>query len=115
MNPSPPPTRNQSELMIEPLGDAAGSTPAAIVLQAAVNVVIQIVADTDMIELANRDVGEMIPVVHAVVSDMDTTVVTENLVSTVVGIDPEGVMIHVDSIGTAIAGKGFAAVLGSIQ
>ena len=51
------------------------SAPTAVVLQAAVNVVVHRGVDASVIKLTDRDMVQMVPVLHAVVSDVNAAVV----------------------------------------
>ena len=91
-----------------------GTAPTAVILQAAVDFVITIVIDSDVIELADGDMAVMIPVVHAIVSDIDATIAAQNHVLALFRVDPHGVIVGMNS-ATAVTCECLAAVTGSIQ
>src|SRR5207248_6756180 len=88
---------------------AAGAAPAAVVLQAAVDAVRLACIHADVIELAKRQVAEMIPVVHAVVGDVEAAVGADDHVPAVARVDPKRVLIIVDTLGAVLL-EGLAAV-----
>src|SRR5438132_8902366 len=65
-----------------------------------------------MVELADRQVIEVVPVGHAIVSYVETAVAAENHVPAVVRIDPERVLISVDAAASR-GTKRLAAVAGA--
>ncbi len=68
-----------------------------------------------MIELANRNVVQMIPVVHAIVSDVNSTVVAQDHVIGVCWIYPQRVVVNVNTIIATIVREFLATVLRTIK
>ena len=91
------------------------TTPTAVVLKAAVNFVVHRRVDSDVIELTDRNVIQVIPVLHAILRDVEPAVATKNHVAGVPFVDPQSVMVGVNSVRSAIAGERFAAVFGFIE
>ena len=93
---------------------AAASTrrtaPTSVVLETAIDLVVHRGIDTDMIKLANGNMIQVVPVFHAIIGNVHATVVAKNHVSRVALVDPKCMMIDVNSIATAIAGKCFTAI-----
>jgi len=85
-------------------------TPSAVVLQAAVDAVaIWMIVNGYIIELPQRWRVTLDPVFAAIITDVDTTVVTVNNVVGAVRVNPEVVVISVD-VGAVGTGPGFTAV-----
>ena len=73
-----------------------GTHPAAIVLQATVNVIRNLIIDIDVVKLSNGNVLGKAPGFSAVVGDGDTAIVTINNIVGVFGMDQKGVVIGVN-------------------
>ena len=63
-----------------------------------------------MIELTDGNMVQMIPMLHAVVGDMNSTVATQNHVARISLVDPERVMIDMNSIAASVAGESFTTI-----
>src|SRR5262249_3141502 len=71
----------------------AGPAPGAVVLQPAIGPVLPARIDGDVIELTDRRRIEAVPVVHAVVGDVEPAVVAEEHVPALLRAAPQGMMI----------------------
>src|SRR5262249_17317966 len=87
----------------------AGSTPASVVLEAPVDLVIPRRIEGDVIDLADGRVVEVVPVLHPVAGDIQAAVAPQDHVPAVVRVDPERVVVRVDATA-AITAEGLAAV-----
>ncbi len=92
----------------------ARPAPAAVVLQAAVDAIRAPAVHGDVIELADGQVIEEVPVVHAIVGDIDAAVAAEDHVPAVAGIDPQGVLVRMGAVA-AVGLERLAAVRGAIE
>ena len=63
-----------------------------------------------MIELTDGNMVQMIPMLHAIVGDMNSTVATQNHVARISLVDPERVMIDMNSIAASVAGESFTTI-----
>src|SRR5262249_47700086 len=86
------------------VADHAGAAPAAVVLQAAVDVVVPPRVHIDVVELADRHLIEEVPVGHAVVGDVVAAGAADEHVAAVLRVDPQRVLV-----GGAPAAAGAAA------
>ena len=91
-----------------------GRAPGAVVLQPAAHVIGIAHVDADLVELAERQVAELIPVVGAVPADRDAAVSGQNQVVRVRGIDPERVVVEVH-FSRRVGGEVAAAVRRAIE
>src|SRR5262249_41709601 len=92
----------------------ARAAPTAVVLQTAIDAVRLPVVHGAMIELTNRQMVEVVPVLHAVVGGVEAAVAADDHVPAVLRIDPQAMLIGVDRVA-AVVGKCLAAVLGTVQ
>src|SRR5262249_19245642 len=74
----------------------AGAAPGAGVLHAAIDVVGHVHVHSHVVVLPERQVGDELPGVAAVVADADAAVLAGDQVAAVVGVDPQGVVVAVD-------------------
>ena len=84
--------------------DIGGSTPAAIILHAAHDIVGHFVVDIDMIELTYGQFFVEDPVCAAIPGDADTAVISVDDEIAILRMDPEGMVIRMD---TAVRDDGF--------
>src|SRR5207248_45588 len=88
----------------------AGAAPAAVVLQAAVDVVGLAHVHADRVELGDgQAAADRLPVLALGPGDEQAAVVPQQQVLGVLGVDPQGVVVGVPGAG---AGEGLAAVVG---
>ena len=92
------------------VADHRRATPAAVVLQAAVDEVRVPGSDLDVVELTDGDVAVVVPGLHPVPGHVDPAVVAEDHVLPVRRVDPQGVVVHVDLAAVAVVREGLAAV-----
>src|SRR5262249_10071355 len=84
--------------------------PGAIVLKAAEDPVGALVVDGDVIELAERERVEMVPVVGAVVADVEPAIRADEHMQAVFRIDPHRVAVRMDTLA-GVSLERLAAVL----
>ena len=75
----------------------ARTAPRTVVLQAAAHAVRHAHVGRDVIELAQRDGIRKVPVATTIVRHADATVVAGDDALRIIGIDPHGVMVHVNA------------------
>ena len=85
------------------------SSPASVVLQAAIDPVGATGVDRDVIKLADRHVIDVIPVTGAIIRHVKPAIAAEHQVAAVPRVDPEGVVIGVNS-PAAVPSKCLSAV-----
>src|SRR5262249_9470367 len=90
----------------------ARPAPAAVVLQTAVDPVRLLVADRNVIKLAQRRLVEVVPVSGAVVGDVQPAIAADEHVPAIARVDPQGVAVGVDAL-TSVAAEDLAAVVGA--
>ena len=91
-----------------------GAAPGAVVLEAAAHVVGFAVVDADLVELRERQVRQLAPVVGAVPADRDAAIATEDEVVGVRRVDPERVVVGVD-LGGRVRREVVPPVRGAVQ
>ena len=103
-------------LVADPLAEegARRRAPAPVVLKAAVDHVRGAHVVADLVELPQRDGVHEVPAPAPVPRNVDPPVVPEHHVVRVGGIDPQGVMIHVDPLDP-VGCEGPPAVLGVVH
>src|SRR5262245_26857480 len=72
------------------------AAPGAVVLQSAVNLVIQAAIQRDVVKLAQGHEVQMIPMLAGIIGDVIAAVIAVDHVTTVTRIDPQCVMVGVD-------------------
>src|SRR6185437_3182689 len=87
--------------------------PTAVVLQTAVGAVRPARIEGDMIKLADGHVVEKLPATHAIVGHIVAAIGSQQHMSAIVRIDPEGMLIRV--ISPFIGLKCLSAIAGSIE
>ena len=91
----------------------ARPAPTAVILQAAENPVGLLRAQGDVVELADREMVQVVPVRAAVVGAIEPAVAADDHVAAVLRVDPEGVAVGVHA-PTEVAAEGLAAVRGAV-
>ena len=96
------------------IGDAARifavTHPAAVVLQAAIDLIRVLVVDGDVVELADRQVARMPPFAAAIIADPHAAIVGTDQMLGVLGVHP-----HIVPIGMAAAGRVGEALAGIVR
>src|SRR5262249_40108662 len=77
---------------------AARTAPAAVVLKAAINIIGLPRVDADVVELAQRHVIVEIPIVAAIVADVDAAVAAQHDMPAIARIKPHGMMIRMHAL-----------------
>ncbi len=97
------------------VADPSRPAPTTVVLQAAVDVVVVVRTNADVIELPNGHVIVVVPVLATIPGHIDATIVAKNDMAAVLRVYPHRVVVDVNASPCSITVECFSAIVGLVQ